>query len=174
MRCHSSANNNNKKFRIPPFISSSSSCILHLSSRKAVHLLDLEYSRKIFVFGYSFEPGPFSLALGRAGSVTTVGLSINRCSHSEQTSLTRENKTDQSRSSGFGDCKRSTRFRQNLFFYSPGLFSSSPRRQKDSLIAGCVYNELSKQKAPIQLDRSVVRAALTGFAEVLSSNPVQA
>ena len=115
---HSSANNNNsKKFRIPPFISSSSSCILHLPSRKAIHLLDLEYSRKIFVFGYSFEPSPFSLALGTAGSVTAVGLSINRCSHSEQPSLTRENKTDQSRSSGFGDCKGSTRFRYNLLFF---------------------------------------------------------
>ena len=117
---HSSANNNNNnKFRIPPFISSSSSCILHLSRRKAVHLLDLEYWRKIFVFGYSFEPSPFSLALGTVGSVTTVGLSINRCSHSELTSLTRENKIDQSRSSGFGDCKGSMRFRQSLLFFSP-------------------------------------------------------
>ena len=109
---HSSA------FRILPFISSSSSYILHLAS-KAFHLLDLEHSRKIFVFGYSFESTSISLALHRAGSVTTDGLSINRCSHSELTSLTRENKIDQSRSSGFGDCKGSMRFRQSLLFFSP-------------------------------------------------------
>ena len=105
-------------FRILPFISSSSSYILHLAS-KAFHLLDLEHSRKIFVFGYSFESTSISLALRRAGSVTTDGLSINRCSHSELTSLTRENKIDQSRSSGFGDCKGSMRFRQSLLFFSP-------------------------------------------------------
>ena len=109
---HSSA------FRTLPFISSSSSYILHLAS-KAFHLLDLEHSRKIFVFGYSFESTSISLALRRAGSVTTDGLSINRCSHSELTSLTRENKIDQSRSSGFGDCKGSMRFRQSLLFFSP-------------------------------------------------------
>ena len=109
---HSSA------FRILPFISSSSSYILHLAS-KAFHLLDLEHSRKIFVFGYSFESTSINLALRRAGSVTTDGLSINRCSHSELTSLTRENKNDQSRSSGFGDCKGSMRFRQSLLFFSP-------------------------------------------------------
>ena len=109
---HSSA------FRILPFISSSSSYILHLAS-KAFHLLDLEHSRKIFVFGYSFESTSISLALRWAGSVTTDGLSINRCSHSELTSLTRENKIDQSRSSGFGDCKGSMRFRQSLLFFSP-------------------------------------------------------
>ena len=109
---HSSA------FRILPFISSSSSYILHLAS-KAFHLLDLEHSRKIFVFGYSFESTSISLALRRAGSVTTDGLSINWCSHSELTSLTRENKIDQSRSSGFGDCKGSMRFRQSLLFFSP-------------------------------------------------------
>ena len=109
---HSSA------FRILPFISSSSSYILHLAS-KAFHLLDLEHSRKIFVFGYSFESTSINLALRRAGSVTTDGLSINRCSHSELTSLTRENKIDQSRSSGFGDCKGSMRFRQSLLFFSP-------------------------------------------------------
>ena len=109
---HSSA------FRILPFISSSSSYILHLAS-KAFHLLDLEHSRKIFVFGYSFESTSISLALRRAGLVTTDGLSINRCSHSELTSLTRENKIDQSRSSGFGDCKGSMRFRQSLLFFSP-------------------------------------------------------
>ena len=109
---HSSA------FRILPFISSSSSYILHLAS-KAFHLLDLEHSRKIFVFGYSFESTSISLALRRAGSVTTDGLSINRCSQSELTSLTRENKIDQSRSSGFGDCKGSMRLRQCLLFFSP-------------------------------------------------------
>ena len=107
---------NSSAFRILPFISSSSSYILHLAS-KAFHLLDLEHSRKIFVFGYSFESTSISLALRRAGSVTTDGLSINRCSHSELTSLTRENKIDQSRSSGFGDCKGSMRFRQSLLFF---------------------------------------------------------
>ena len=107
---------NSSAFRILPFISSSSSYILHLAS-KAFHLLDLEHSRKIFVFGYSFESTSISLALRRAGSVTTDGLSINRCSHSELTSLTRENKNDQSRSSGFGDCKGSMRFTQSFVFF---------------------------------------------------------
>ena len=115
------------KFRILPFISSSSLYILHLAS-KTFHLLDLAYPRKIFAFGYSFEPSINSHTLGSAGSVTTVGLSINRCSHSEMTSFTRENKIDQSRSLGLGDCKGSTRFRQSL------LFSSSPTRQKEALI----------------------------------------
>ena len=96
-------------------------------SSKAFHLLDLEYSTKIFVSGYSLEPSIISLGLGRAGSVTTVGLSINRCSHSELTSLTRENKIDQSRNSGFGDFKGSMRFRQSLLVC---LFSSSLNKTK--------------------------------------------
>ena len=35
------------------------------------------------LLGYSFEPRPYSSALGTAGSVMTVGLSINGCSHSK-------------------------------------------------------------------------------------------
>ena len=132
---HSSA------FRILPFISSSSSYILHLAS-KAFHLLDLEHSRKIFVFGYSFESTSISLALRRAGSVTTDGLSINRCSHSELTSLTRENKTDQSRSSGFGDCKGSMQFTQSFVFF----FSSPHQGFKRRLLSQGAYITNSKSK----------------------------
>ena len=127
-------------FRILPFISSSSSYILHLAS-KAFHLLDLEHSRKIFVFGYSFESTSISLALRRAGSVTTDGSSINRCSHSELTSLTRENKIDQSRSSGFGDCKGSMRFRQSLLF-----FSSPHQGDKRRLLSQGAYTTNCKSK----------------------------
>ena len=32
---------------------------------------------------YSFEPRPYRRALGTAGSVMTIGLSINGCSHSK-------------------------------------------------------------------------------------------
>ena len=33
--------------------------------------------------GYNFEPRPNSRAIGTAGSVMTIGLPINRCSHSK-------------------------------------------------------------------------------------------
>ena len=45
------------------------------------------------LLGYSFEPRPNSLALGKEGSVVTIGLSINQCSHAE-ISLTKENNID--------------------------------------------------------------------------------
>ena len=35
------------------------------------------------LLGYSFEPRPYSRALGIAGSVIIIGLSINGCSHSK-------------------------------------------------------------------------------------------
>ena len=35
------------------------------------------------LLGYSLEPRPNSHALGTVGSVMTIGLSINRCSHSK-------------------------------------------------------------------------------------------
>ena len=124
------------KFRILPFISSSWSSDIILNT-----LLDSAYSGKIFVFGYSFEPSPISHALGRAGSVTTVGLSINRCSYSELTSLTRENKNDQSRSSGFGDCKGSMRFTQSIVF-----FSSPHQGFKRRLLSQGAYITNSKSK----------------------------
>ena len=34
--------------------------------------------------GYSFEPRPNSSLLGMVGSVLTIGLSINGCSHSKK------------------------------------------------------------------------------------------
>ena len=51
----------------------------------------------------------FSRALGTVGSVITIGLSINRCSHSK-TSLTRENKTQFKQSRLFSS---SIKIRQN-------------------------------------------------------------
>ena len=40
---------------------------------------------RYMLLGYSFEPRPYtnSHALGTAGSVMTIGLSINGCSHSK-------------------------------------------------------------------------------------------
>ena len=40
-------------------------------------------SMRYMLLGYSFEPRPYSRALGTAGSVMTIGLSINGCSHSK-------------------------------------------------------------------------------------------
>ena len=42
---------------------------------------------------YSFEPRPNSLELGKEGSVVTIDLSTNRCSHSE-ISFTKESNID--------------------------------------------------------------------------------
>ena len=50
-------------------------------------------SMRCMLLGYSFEPRPNSLALGKEGSVVTIGLSINQCSHAE-ISLTKENNID--------------------------------------------------------------------------------
>ena len=38
--------------------------------------------RMCLLLGYSFEPRPNRCSLGTAGSVTIIGLSVNRCSHS--------------------------------------------------------------------------------------------
>ena len=35
------------------------------------------------LLGYNFEPRPNGSAIGTAGSVLTIGLPINRCSHSK-------------------------------------------------------------------------------------------
>ena len=52
-------------------------------------------SMRRMLLGYSFEPRPKRRMLATAGSVMTIGLSINLCSHSEKNnSLTRENKVD--------------------------------------------------------------------------------
>ena len=40
-------------------------------------------SMRAMLLGHSFKPRPNSRALGIAGSVITIGLSINGCSHSE-------------------------------------------------------------------------------------------
>ena len=65
---------------------------------------------------YSFEPMPNSRALGTTGSVITVGLSINECSHSK-------NQFDK-RVCACGDSKGLTQFKQ-----SP----SSPQEDKRRL-----------------------------------------
>ena len=39
------------------------------------------------LLGYSFEPRPNSRVFATADSVMTIGLSINRCSHSKKNSL---------------------------------------------------------------------------------------
>ena len=55
--------------------------------------------------GYSFEPRPCSRSLGTAAcSVETIGLSINGCS-AWKTSLTTNNLTSPSLSSGFSELK---------------------------------------------------------------------
>ena len=41
-------------------------------------------SMRCMLLGYSFEPRPNNCALGIAGSVMTIGLSINGCSHSKK------------------------------------------------------------------------------------------
>ena len=58
----------------------------------------------------SFEPRPNRCELGTAGSVMTIGLSINECLHSKKP----ESKIDICRSSGCDDFKGWTRFRQSL------------------------------------------------------------
>ena len=89
--------------------------------------------------GYSLESKPNMPDLaailvfhGTAGSILTIGFITKRMLALEKPiymSLTRENKVDQSRSSGCG--KELTRFRQSL------LFSSSvKKRQKEALLAG--------------------------------------
>ena len=54
---------------------------------------------------YSFEPMPNSPALGTTGSVMTIGLSINECSHSK-------NQFDK-RVCACGDSKGLTQFKQS-------------------------------------------------------------
>ena len=39
-------------------------------------------SMRGMLLGYSFKPRPNSRALGMAGSIMSIGLSINGCSHS--------------------------------------------------------------------------------------------
>ena len=82
--------------RVKTYFSHSASSSLSFICPLLAFVLDL---------GYSFEHRPNSHALGTAGSVKTIGLSINVCSHSDKTSLTIENRIDWSRSSGFGDLK---------------------------------------------------------------------
>ena len=62
------------------------------------------------LLGYSFDYRPNSSALGTAGSVMIIGLSINGSSHSKKP----ENKIDLCKSSGCGDFKGQRQFRQSL------------------------------------------------------------
>ena len=93
-------------------------------SRKTLH-----ESSKIFV-GYSFQPTPNSCVLATAGSTMTIGLSINRCLQlKKKTTLTRQNKINQSKNFSYGDLKGLTWFRQSF------LFSSSAKKTKEAPFA---------------------------------------
>ena len=58
----------------------------------------------------SFESRPNSCALSTAGSIITIGSSMNGCSHLKNNSLARENKIDWSRRLGGGDHRQSLLF----------------------------------------------------------------
>ena len=78
---------------------------------------------------YSFEPRPKGRVLVSLGSVMTIDQSINGCSHSaKKNSLARENKIDQSRSKGCGQCPQ--RF--------DTIQAERPFHAKGSLLVGCV------------------------------------
>ena len=76
-------------------------CLHQVKSLLTVHWMPL---------AENFAPRPNRCELGTAGSVLTIGLSINECLDSKKP----ENKIDLCRSSGCGDFKGLTRFRQSL------------------------------------------------------------
>ena len=75
-------------------------CLHQIKSLLTVHWMPL---------AESLEPRPNRCELGTAGSVMTIGLSINECLDSKKP----ENKIDWCRSSGCGDFKGLIRFRQS-------------------------------------------------------------
>ena len=121
------------------------------------HLLHLRVrsllSMRGMLLGYSFEHRPNSRVLATAGSVMTIGLLINGCSHlKKRMSLTRESKVDYSAAT-------------SKVWRDSGRASFSPphsRRQNETLLAGWVrfYLWLEVQERYFCLDifRFVSRA----------------
>ena len=84
---------------------------------------------------YSFEPRPKGRVLVSLGSVMTIDQSINGCSHSEKSnSLARENKIDQSRSMGCGQCPQ----RFDTIQAERPFHLLTQEEAKGSLLVGCV------------------------------------
>ena len=84
---------------------------------------------------YSFEPRPKGRVLVSLGSVMTIDQSINGCSHSEKrNSLARENKIDQSRSMGCGQCPQ----RFDTIQAERPFHLLTQEEAKGSLLVGCV------------------------------------
>ena len=84
---------------------------------------------------YSFEPRPKGRVLVSLGSVMTIDQSINGCSHSEKrNSLARENKIDQSRSMGCGQCPQ----RFDTIQAERPFHLLTREEAKGSLLVGCV------------------------------------
>ena len=84
---------------------------------------------------YSFEPRPKGRVLVTLGSVMTIDQSINGCSHSEKrNSLARENKIDQSRSMGCGQCPQ----RFDTIQAERPFHLLTQEEAKGALLAGCV------------------------------------
>ena len=61
-------------------------CKKNLATRERLYMNRLRslLSRRGILLGYSFKPRPNSWLLATAGSVMTIGLSINGCSHSKK------------------------------------------------------------------------------------------
>ena len=112
-------------YKSPCYQSLSFACLILVHSRKTrLNRGRSLLSMRDMLLGYSFEPRPNSRALSIADSVMTIGFSIDRCSHSKK-QFDARNKNVYSRSSGCGDHKGLTRFRQSLF-----LFPSIKKRMK--------------------------------------------
>jgi len=103
-------------------------CSISAYSRKTT------WSMRCLLLGYSFEPRPNSRALGTAGSVMSIGLLVNGCSHSkkpvwqEKTRLTSPQVQTAVTSKVWRDSGRAS--------FSP----SHSRRQKEDLFAWWVKN----------------------------------
>ena len=83
----------------------------------------------------NFEPKANSRALSTVGSVMSIGLSVNRCSHTKKPVWREKTRLTSPEVQAAGDLKDLTRFRKSL------LFSSSLKKTKgDSSPAGCVNN----------------------------------
>ena len=83
---------------------------------------------RCMLLGYSFYPRLNSRTLGYDHQF------INKQMLTPE-KFDERNKTDESRSSGCGDLKGFTRFRQNLLFSPP----RSRKRQKEALLDGCTW-----------------------------------
>ena len=97
-------------------------------SRESMHVLNqvrFLWSMRCMLSGYSLEPKPNMPDLaailvfhGTADSIIAIGFVTKRMLALEKTGLTRENKIDQSRSSGCEGFKELTRYRQSLLVSS--------------------------------------------------------